>query len=725
MLAAFALGAARYTSSLPNLDDPGFIASYNDDGETYTLTGLLIEPPDERDTYTNLIVQAIQIRPRDGITHSPVGGQALVRVEPGGNWQYGDLLVITGQIQTPPQAEDFSYADYLARRGIYAYMPFARASLLESGYGHPVLAAIYGFKTRAFEATRQIFPDPEASLLAGILLGIESGIPPDLQDAFRNTGTSHIIAISGFNITIIAAIFLSLFGRLFGERRGSLFAVAGIAAHTLLVGADAAVVRAALMGTLAIFFRLRGERRSGISILLAAAVLMAAANPLVLGDAGFQLSFAATLGLILYAQPLTEWFARWFSRYQPLRAVRRLTPLIADAFLLTLAAQITTLPVIIYHFQRVSLISFLANPLILPAQPAVMILGGTAVLAGMLYLPLGQILGYLALPFAAYTIRMVEFLDKFPGGVIALGTVSVPVVILLYAILAGVTFRGGRVPRGHGASRWAGMTAAWRAVLLAVLILLATTAWRSALAAPDGNLRITVLDVGMGDGILIHTPEGRWILIDGGPSTTLLSDQLGRRIPAGQRTLDWLVVAGTGDAQLGGLPRVLERYPPANVLWTGPQNISRGSRALQEFLTGTAVPVTAAADGMALSLGSGGSLKVVRVTERGAVLLIEWGNFRGLFPVGADFESAAMGMPPVNVLLLAEGGFAPVNPPGWIAGLQPELVLLSVAAGNREGLPSPEIAQFLSDYPLLRTDRNGWIEIVTDGEQMWVTAEKP
>ncbi len=723
-LAVFGLGAARYNASRPILSDPAFIASYNDNGESYTVTGLLIEPPDERDTYTNLLIETRQIRLRNGITHLAVYGRLLVRADPGGDWRYGDLVTITGQIQTPPANEDFSYAAYLARQGIYSYAPFASASLLEPGQGHPLLAAIYTLKTRAFEVAHQIFPDPEASLLAGILLGIETGIPPDLQDAFRNTGTSHIIAISGFNITIIAGIFLSLFGRVFGERVGGVLAVAGIAFYTLLVGADAAVVRAAIMGTFAIFFRRRTGRAAALNVLVLTAALMAFANPLIPGDAGFQLSFAATLGLILYSQPLTAAFARWFSRYQPISIVRRFTPLIADALLLTLAAQITTLPLIIYHFQRLSLTSFFANPLVLPVQPAVMVLGGLAVIAGIIFLPLGKLLGYAAFPFVAYTVRVVELLDKIPGGVIVLGAVSLPVVILLYLILFGTTFPGGRAPSGSTPPTGWRVSPVLRFAALIVVIVLASTAWRAALAAPDGRLHLTVLDVGTGDALLIHTPDGRWILIDGGPSATLLSDQLGRRIPAGQRTLDWLVVAATGEAQLAGLPTVLERYPPANVLWAGPQNISRGGRDLQEFLTEAGIPVTESAPGIELGLGSGGLLRVVSVTERGAVLLVEWKNFRALFPIGGDFDALDLAYPPVNVLMLTESGFAPLNPPEWIAALHPELVLLSVAAGNREGLPSPEVIESLAGYPLLRTDRNGWIEIATDGEQMWVTVER-
>jgi beta-lactamase superfamily II metal-dependent hydrolase len=131
--------------------------------------------------------------------------------------------------------------------------------------------------------------------------------------------------------------------------------------------------------------------------------------------------------------------------------------------------------------------------------------------------------------------------------------------------------------------------------------------------------------------------------------------------------------------------------------------------------------------GQVFDLGQGATLHVLSANARGAVLLLEWGNFRLLLPLGMDLETleAMQSMPgPVTALLLAEGGYAPLNPPAWIERLHPQVVLLSVAPGDRQGLPSPETLEAVEGYNLLRTDRNGWIEITTDGEQMWVAVER-
>jgi competence protein ComEC len=265
--------------------------------------------------------------------------------------------------------------------------------------------------------------------------------------------------------------------------------------------------------------------------------------------------------------------------------------------------------------------------------------------------------------------------------------------------------------------------------VLIVLVLALLLVLRAAVAIPDRLLHVTFMDVGSADAVLIKTPSGQSVLINGGPSVTILSDELGRRISSFDRTLDWLVIASTEEEQVAALPRVLERYPPGQVLWSGNEQGSFSSRVLDEYLTLQAVPVTIAEKERSLDLGEGATLHVLASGPRGCVLLIEWQNFRALLPIGMSFEAldelrngASVG--PVSVLSLADSGYAPSNPPEWIANLNPELVILNVAAGDENGLPDGEVLEAVREYALLRTDRNGWIEITTNGGQMWVNVER-
>jgi competence protein ComEC len=522
------------------------------------------------------------------------------------------------------------------------------------------------------------------------------------------------------NITILAALFAMIFGRLLGRWRGAMAAVVAIAIYTVLVGADAAVVRAAIMGGLSLFAAQIGRRQDGLNTLAFVAALMALFNPYVLWDVGFQLSFAATLGLLLYAEPLTQAFVRFTSRRTSQSTAERLAGPFGEYFLFTLAAQVTTLAVIVYHFRRLSLTSLIANPVILPAQPAVMILGGLAVILGMAWLPLGQVAAYLAWPFVVFTIRAVEFLSRIPGGVYTLGEVALYWVVLFYAVLILLTFGGSRLR--------AMVPSIKPSLAFAVLGVLTVLVWRAASSAPDGQLHMSLLDVGSGEAVLIQSPTGRYLLVNGGPRPSRLSDALGRRLPLTHRRLDYLVVASPSEEGIAALPRTIQRYPPDNVLWAGPTHGTRAARTLQEALNAAGIRPVRAEAGQTLHLGDGAQMRVLLVGKRGAVLLLEWENFRALLPVGLDFETLEIlqnerSLVPVNALLLAESGYAPVNPPEWIDKLRPQVVLLSVAPDDRKGLPSPETLQAVEGYTLLRTDQNGWIQLSTDGEQMWVEVE--
>lgn len=718
-LAALFGGAARLQAGQPERS-PLTVAWYNGREYDVLVTGVVTAPPDVRDTYTNLMIRVEGLDSGDG-RDLPVSGLMLVRITRDETYHYGERLRLRGQLRTPAETEVFSYRDYLARSGIYSVMRNPGVTRLPwPGQVNPLLSALYDIKLRSQQKIYALFPDPEAALLVGILLGDETGIPARLQQAFKDTGTAHIVAISGFNIAIIAGLLVSVFSRLLGNRRGAVAAVIGIAAYTILVGADASVVRAAIMGGLGIFARQVGRRQDAINTLMVVAAIMAAANPLILWDVGFQLSFAATLGLVLYASPMQQWAERSLTRVLPTQKARAVATPFSEYVLFTLAAQITTLPIMAYHFERLSIISFIVNPVILPAQPPVMIASGLALLASYVWMPLGQALAYLAWPFSLYTIRIVEWFGSIPGGALATGQVEPGWVVLFYVILLGATFQWERIKPMRAA-----LTPALALGSLAILTLLV---WRSALGIPDGRLHLTFLNVGTADAILIQTPGGRHMLINGGASAATLSDALGRRLAPFDRQLDWLVVASTQENQVGGLTRTLERFTPNNVLWAGLSQSSFSAQQLQKWLTQQSIPVQYAEAGQTLHLGSGATLKILSSDTRGAILLVEWNNFRALLPVGPSFgaletlaDGRAIGR--VDVLVVGEGGYAPVNPPQWVAHLRPQVAILSVDSGDPNGLPNRDTLAALEDYTLLRTDQNGWIHIKTDGAQMWVEVE--
>jgi len=718
------LGSVYYQSRQPKVD-AFHTAFYNDREYEMLVTGYLEEPPDYRDNYTNLKLNVEYIDSGSG--DLPVSGLILVRVDKNHEYEYGQRLRVRGELKTPPENEDFSYRDYLAREGIHSYMSSADVTKLPGSGGNFITWTIYKFKELLLERTYRLYNDPEASLLAGILFGVDTGLPSRLQDAFKNTGTSHIIAISGFNIAIIAGIFFSIFKYITNERLGALFAIIGIFLYSFLVGGDAAVMRAAFMGSISLLARQLGRRNMGLNALMVVALIMALINPLVLWDVGFQLSFFATLGLILYAEPFSNFTANLISKLSK-HDTSTFTNIINENVVLTFAAQLTTIPIMAYHFKRISLISLIANPFILPVQPAVMILGGIAVFVSLILQPLGQLLAWIAWPFPAYTIRVVELFDRVPNGTIFLGDSSIWWAVTFYIVLLTTTFNWNKITEWFkslaGSIRAVGLTGAFTILFICMLIF-----WRAAGTAGDGQFHLIFLEAGSADAVLIQTPEGRNILINGGSSTTDLSNELGSRLPFFSRKLDWLIIASTQEDELSALPRVIERYPPDNVLWTGNVQASFSSRALDEYFAEHEIPINHAVAGQKLELGGGAFIEVQAEGPRGAVLLIQDGSFRALLPIGISegmYESIEYGntIGPVDVLLLSDSGYAPSNPVDIFENLNPQLVVISVGAGDLQGRPSQDVLDALAEYSVLRTDRNGWIDVTTDGNEMRVAVER-
>jgi competence protein ComEC len=720
--AFFFIGACWYQIRQPPVD-AFHIAFYNDRDYDMLVTGTLTEPPDQRDSYANLKLDVESVDSGSG--DMPVSGGLLVRTSALADYEYGQRIRVRGSLQTPAEDEEFSYRDYLAREGIQSYMSSREVTALPGNGGYLFFRLVYKLKAKLLENTYRLYQDPEASLLAGILLGVDTGLTKDLQSAFKNTGTAHIIAISGFNIAIIAGIFFAIFKNIFGEKIGSVVSIAGIFFYTLLVGADAAVLRAALMGTLSLAARQLGRRNSGMNSLGVAVMFMLLLNPMSLWDVGFQLSAAATLGLILYAEPFSNFTINLFTKISKQDA-SAFGHIFNDSVTLTFAAQLTTIPIMAYQFKRISLISFVANPFILFVQPAVMVLGGLAVVTSLFFFPLGQLVAWFAWPFAAYTIRVVEFFDRIGHS----SFVEFPLwlLVLTYALLFGITFGWDEIKK-----RLQALSGSLRAVALTatLMFLFACTimVWRASATTGDGQLHITFLEAGSADAILIQTPKGRNVLINGGESTSKLSDELGRRLPYFSRKLDWLVIASTQEGQLAALPRVVERYSPENVLWSGNVQASFSAQILDKYFAAQSIPVSQAEVGQKLELDDQATIEVKAVGSRGSVLLVEYKNFHALLPIGIsegtlDELEFGNAIDKVDVLLLADSGYAPSNPPDLIENLRPQLTVLDVAAGDPNGLPSPDVLDSLDGYSLLRTDRSGWIQVTTDGDTMSVTTER-
>lgn len=251
----------------------------------------------------------------------------------------------------------------------------------------------------------RILPEPHAGLLAGILFGTRASLSRDLTDAFITTGTIHIIALSGQNVSMVTALVASLLTWLVSRRIASLLTLLVLALYLWFVGPSPSLVRAVIMGSLTLIAVIFGRRNLSLLSLILAVIVMILLNPLWLGDLGFQLSVLATLGIILFGGS---------SATNVIPAKAGIHRFVWDELRITLAAQLLTTPLIFYYFHRFSLIAPVTNILIGWAMPYLMVFGWFSAIAGFVWLPLGLLPAWVSWVLLAYVIRVVEMTSRLP-----------------------------------------------------------------------------------------------------------------------------------------------------------------------------------------------------------------------------------------------------------------------------------------------------------------------
>jgi competence protein ComEC len=573
-----ACGAMWFTVRLPHFDQNS-LSTYNGMG-TVTIEGVIDADPDVRDTYINLRVNADRLTAPDRSSR-PIEGIVLVRPSRPAEFRYGDRVRVTGQLTAPPEFPTFNYADYLARQGVYSMIDRPQVKVLAQDQGNPILSAIYAFRNRAYVVIQQILPEPQASLLSGILLGIDAGLPLSVQEDFRVTGTSHIIAISGYNIVILIGIFSTITVGLVGRRRAFYVIVIALIAYAIMVGGSASVVRATIMGILLLWADHLGRPYAAPNALFASGIAMTALDPNTLFDVGFQLSFMATLGLMVYAKPFAHsthaFLARLFNRDW----ARWLVDILNDALLVTLAAQVTTLPLLMYYFRQISTVALIVNPLVLPAQSGVMTFGLFALAVGLLSTPLGQLAAWTVWPFLTWTLGVIALFARVPLASIPLDYVPPLLVAGYYAGLIGLTwyFRQPREQRPNVIKKFfTPRRVIFVGGLMAILLAVALS-WRT-----DNRLHMYVLDTD-GHPVFVQTPGGKQVLIGGSNSPSSLLSALGKLLPFWDHDIDLVVVPQAGSDQLNGLTAVLDRYDVKQIMSVEVPNDNRAGRDWQALLT--------------------------------------------------------------------------------------------------------------------------------------------
>lgn len=406
------------------------LRNHNDTEKTLTLIGIVSEEPDIRTNNIKLTINTKQLRV--GNEQLDIEGQILVTANRYPEYQYGDRLKITGKLESPPVFEGFNYREYLTKEGIYSVMSWPKIELEGSDFGNPIMKFLFSFKNKFQDTARSFISRPQEGILEALIFGNESNISKEWKDKLNLTGTRHIAAVSGMNITIIASLILYFLLSLGLWRQQAFYlSIILLALYILMIGFPASAVRAGIMGGLLMTAQYFGRLSVASRAVTFAAFFMILINPLLLRlDVGFQLSFLAILGLI-YLQPI---FSNWLKIIPNPRIFPARMTLSA-----TLSAQVFTLPILVYNFGYISLISPITNILIVPFLAPITILIFIFGFSGMIFWPLGFLLSLPTWFSLTYIIKVIEWFSTIPFALLRIENVHWVWLVISYLGLGYIT----------------------------------------------------------------------------------------------------------------------------------------------------------------------------------------------------------------------------------------------------------------------------------------------
>jgi competence protein ComEC len=587
-------------------------------------------------------------------------------------------------------------------------------------------------RDRAEAALGAGMPPREAALARGFVLGEDDGVDAGTVEDFRRAGLGHLLAVSGQNVALLALLAMPLLAA-FGVplRTRLVWVVAAIAVYVPLAGGGPSIVRAGVMGGLGLLATLAGRRSSRLYALAIAAIVTLALDPGIGGDVGWQLSFAAVLGILVLAPPLRAAVSARLGDGGWRGAV-------ADGIVMTLAATVATAPLVSFHFGALSTTTLVANLVVLPAVAPAMWLGMLAGAAGQVPGFPVSVINAIAAPLLAY-IAQVAFWCGGPSWAYvhlrlgATGLLASYLALLAAAIGAPPLLRArrlralrrrepaaGRPISGRarafsaGGRRWIGAGAC------AVVALAAVLAWEGSAteaAEPIAGLRVSFLDVGQGDAILLQPAGAPAILVDGGPPGDGLAAKLRA---AGVSELAVAAVTHEQSDHAGGIEELLGSFPVARLAYARLSRRLRGGAR-----RAGAVPVRMAA-GDSIRSGRlrlealwpprellGAPLGGADPNAQALVFLARWRDFSMLLTADAEAEAVPLDPGPVDVLKVAHHGSDDPGLDALLARTAPRLAVISVGAGNPFGHPTPTTLATLGarGVRVMRIDRDGAVTL--------------
>ncbi len=392
-------------------------------GGKIVLVGLIVDPPEMREKNQRFVLE---------VKHKEVRTKVLVSAGYENEFEYGDVLEVSGKLTKPENfigdnGKEFDYINYLKKDGIYYKVDFAEVVKIRRGEGRALKRVLFNFKNILLEKVDYAVPKTEGLLLSGLILGERAEFPTEMREEFIRTGTIHIVALSGYNISIVAGWFARVL-TYFSPLVSLWGTILSIILFVLMTGASSTGVRAGIMAGLVLLAKYTGRTYDAGRALVLAGTIMVLINPMVLlYDVSFQLSFIATFAIIFLSPKMKKHFYFVTERFH-----------LREIFTDTFSAYIFVLPFILYKMGNLSLVALPANILVLPFIPLTMMLGFMIVFSGFLSSTLSLIFGFITSLFLKYELATIHFFSSLP---FTLPNFPLILVVLIYVGFIYFVFR--------------------------------------------------------------------------------------------------------------------------------------------------------------------------------------------------------------------------------------------------------------------------------------------
>jgi competence protein ComEC len=633
--------------------------------------------------------------------------------------------------------------------------------LVSTEHGNPFRRYVAGIRETLANHLDSVMLEPASGISTAMLVGERTGIPAELNADFKESGTSHILAISGLHIALIGGLTLSVAAALIGRKR-QFYLLAPLAVtlgYAALAGFSPSVTRAAIMFTVLLAARAAGRQNASLPGIGFAAALMVAMDPEILRSLSFQLSFAAIAGISLLTPKIFVGMNRLIIRAKVTQPEdNRFVSAAISGVAVSVAASIATWPLVAVNFGGAHVWGPLATIVMLPAVPILIITSGAAAFTSALSAQAGEILGWPAWLLGEYVVGVAQIFRSVPPGVINTESWGTQTVVLSYAAIL-IAFQWRRVAAAavyckaqvHGLSQIHFNVVAefshirvptWS---IAVVGLVAVVTWTGAATSlSSGNsdqLSVTFFETDRGDMILIRTPHGNSVLIDGGRDPLGAVRKVDRALPFWDRSLDLLIATHPDADHIGGLTAVLERYDVDAVAEIPTSHGSTGYAAWRNAVetyggSKTIYPGTVIGldDGVTIELLSGGRPFLdAAINDASVVTMLRYGSFsmlltgditsiteRRLLESGYDLHA--------TVLKVPHHGSDTSSTESFLRAVDPEVAIVQVGTDNHFGHPTESVVSRLTELTdedhLFITSRDGEVTVRTNGQVVEVTSTR-